>query len=216
MITIPTTKKSSGTSSTFTGSRRPKTDMLFQALGGADELTSFIGLAAHHVRDFALTDIANTTTTTATSEIHSSNLVERLERVQCIIQVLCSHIATPRSEAAAQQLAKTPFEADYVVELEEWIDEMDAILPPLSNFILPSGGLASSTLHVARCVCRRAERQVLELHAQESLDTNAVKYINRLSDFLFTAARVSARMEGAKETIYRPPTARGGEAVKRQ
>jgi len=92
---------------------------------------------------------------------------------------------------------------------------MDLILPPLKNFILPSGGLAASTLHVgktqhlqsniclARCICRRAERNLIPMFKDEQIEQHAYQYVNRLSDYLFTLARMCAHSEGKPEVIYK-------------
>lgn len=94
--------------------------------------------------------------------------------------------------------------------LEQAIDELDAQLPALTQFILPSGGLPSAHLHQARAVCRRAERNVVPLVEQEDLDRVVQQYLNRLSDFLFVAARTAAKQHGAPEVIWQkaaaPPT----------
>jgi len=89
---------------------------------------------------------------------------------------------------------------------------MDTILPPLKNFILPSGGLASAHLHlgnfsrlmiIARTVCRRAERNLIPLFKEEEMEPQAYQFVNRLSDYLFTLARICAHSEGKPETIYK-------------
>jgi cob(I)alamin adenosyltransferase len=174
-----------GTSATYTGERRAKDDKLFEALGVTDELSSFIGLA----REFC--------------DENSTELVSRLDHIQCVLQDVGSAIATPRSSARDAHLNKTAFNKDFVTNLEQWIDEYQEKLPPLKNFILPSGGKASSALHVARVICRRAERRLVPLVRNGDLDNEPAKYLNRLSDFLFMAARFVAMCEGKPEKIYR-------------
>ncbi|XP_075070389.1 corrinoid adenosyltransferase MMAB isoform X1 [Mixophyes fleayi] len=173
-----------GFSSTYTGERRPKDDLVFEALGATDELSSALGLA----REFCL----------------DANLqcVSELEKIQCILQDVGSNIATPLSSARESHKVKTTFSAEPVQELEQWIDKYTVQLPPLASFILPSGGKASASLHVARAVCRRAERVTFKLLQMGEAEPNVGKYLNRLSDYLFTLARYAAKAEGRPETIY--------------
>eukprot|EP00079_Xenopus_tropicalis_P008747 XP_002932128.2 PREDICTED: cob(I)yrinic acid a,c-diamide adenosyltransferase, mitochondrial [Xenopus tropicalis] len=173
-----------GFSSTYTGERRPKDDLLFEALGDTDELNSAIGLA----REFSLD--AN------------HIFVPELEKIQCMLQDVGSNIATPLSSARESHKVRTSFSAEPVQELEQWIDKYTSQLPPLTNFILPSGGKTSAALHVARAVCRRAERKVFKVIQAGEADQNVGKYLNRLSDCLFTLARYAAQAEGRKETVY--------------
>ena len=97
------------------------------------------------------------------------------------------------------------FDADHVERLEEWIDVMTDKLPELTSFILPTGGRASAQLHVARTVCRRAERRTVGLVQDGVCDPNVLRYLNRLSDFFFTAARWTNYCEGQEEIQYRRP-----------
>jgi cob(I)alamin adenosyltransferase len=122
-----------------------------------------------------------------------------------VLQDLGSHVATPRNSNQAMRLAKTEFDSmgNLSTELEKWIDTMDEQLPELKNFILPSGGKAASALHISRSVCRRAERSIIPLVKEEMAQESAARYLNRLSDFLFTAARFAALKEGKQETIYK-------------
>uniref|UniRef100_A0A7S4L9D3 Cobalamin adenosyltransferase-like domain-containing protein n=1 Tax=Guillardia theta TaxID=55529 RepID=A0A7S4L9D3_GUITH len=126
------------------------------------------------------------------------------ELARCRLLDLGAHIATPTSEKTAEKVKRMKVEDVWVDDLELWIDEMDKELPPLKNFILPSGGLASATLHNARTVCRRAERNVVALQQDEQavIDASAVRYLNRLSDFLFVSARRCAKLAGKPEALY--------------
>ncbi len=132
--------------------------------------------------------------------VHSCN-----EQIQCILQDIGSHVATPRTSTNTFRLSRTEFDSEgsLTTELEQWIDALDDALPPLKTFILPSGGLSSSSLHVCRSVCRRAERSIYPLVRDGLADESAGRYVNRLSDFLFTAARFAAKSDGKAETIYR-------------
>ncbi|XP_077156927.1 corrinoid adenosyltransferase MMAB [Paroedura picta] len=173
-----------GFSSTFTGERRAKDDQIFDALGTLDELSSAIGLCAEF----------------GSEQGHS--FLEELHKVQCMLQDAGSNVATPISSARESHLKRTSFSEKPVLELEMWIDRYSDQLPPLTNFILPSGGKSSAALHLSRAVCRRAERRVVPLVKSGEVDANVAKYLNRLSDYLFVLARYAARKEGKEENIY--------------
>ncbi|XP_072335349.1 corrinoid adenosyltransferase MMAB [Scyliorhinus torazame] len=174
-----------GFSIIFTGERRQKDDNVFEALGSTDELASAIGLAV----EFCLEQ--------------GHEFGEELYKIQCILQDVGSNIATPISSARESHLKRTTFSEKPVIELENWIDRYTEQLPPLSNFILPSGGRCSATLHLARAICRRAERSMVSIVRAGEADQNAARYLNRLSDYLFTLARYAAMKEGKKEQIYK-------------
>ncbi|XP_022103726.1 cob(I)yrinic acid a,c-diamide adenosyltransferase, mitochondrial-like isoform X2 [Acanthaster planci] len=176
-----------GTSVTIAGDRRPKSDEIFEALGANDELSSSIGLAREFVRDAKLP------------------FDQQLEEIQCLLQDAGSNIATPRSLASANQLDLTAFSGECVDTLESWIDEYTNQLTPLKNFILPSGGKASASLHVARSTCRRAERRITPLVTKNEIDPNVGKFLNRLSDYLFTLARYAAQCEERRTGQCRRP-----------
>ncbi|XP_023689104.1 corrinoid adenosyltransferase MMAB [Paramormyrops kingsleyae] len=176
-----------GFSSTFTGERRPKEDPVFEALGATDELSAAIGLA----REFCLD--------------RGHPFTEELDKIQCILQDVGSNIATPLSSARESHIKKTKFSAQAVSDLECWIDRYTAELPPLKNFILPSGGKSSASLHVARTACRRAERRAIPIVRAGEADPDVAIFLNRLSDYLFIMARYAALKEGQQETIYQRP-----------
>ncbi|TMW63064.1 hypothetical protein Poli38472_005682 [Pythium oligandrum] len=176
-----------GTSQLFSGERRPKDNAVFKALGDTDELNAQIGVAIENAR------IA-----------HNEYLPPKLEEIQSRLFDLGACVATPLTSAPkSKQNRAGMFDEANVDILEQWIDEMDTELPQLKSFILPSGGgLASTHLHVARAVCRRAERRVVPLAAAGDVDQVIIRYLNRLSDFLFVAARYAALKEGKEETKW--------------
>ena len=109
-------------------------------------------------------------------------------------------LAIPNTKS---QIHNTKYLAERVDQIEEFIDNLTEQLPSLSNFILPGGGIAGSQLHLARTICRRAERRVVELSQKEHIDKQIVMYINRLSDLLFTMARFVNMKEKKKEAIWK-------------
>jgi cob(I)alamin adenosyltransferase len=177
-----------GTSSLFTGERRRKDDQIFNALGDTDELNSILGLARQYCLESS----------------HDFN--DRLTKIQSTLLDIGSFIATPKTSATENQLARlSTFPSSLVEELEKWIDEYQEQLPPLKNFILPSGGKTAATLHLARSVCRRLERSLPQFVNDGNLDHIVAVYINRLSDFLFVLARYACLKEHKEEVIYKKP-----------
>ncbi|PVV02450.1 hypothetical protein BB560_003091 [Smittium megazygosporum] len=201
-----------GESSLYNGERRRKDDEIFQCLGNIDELSSTIGLAYSFLQR-----------ETASETSGLQELMDRLEKIQCILQDLGSHIATPGKKKSTKDSASNErkeeggededSDSDYeyksfpfhygeafVKELEVWIDEYYNILPKLTKFILPSGPIPAAQLHLARTVCRKTERSFVPI--LELMDINAFQYINRLSDFLFAAARYASYALKSNERIY--------------
>ena len=169
------------------GRRVEKTHPRIAAYGSVDELNAAVGLAlvslqplegavAERLRSF----LCDT----------QSRLFELGSELACLPQDLSP--ATPCVETGA------------VEELEAEIDSLDADLPALTSFILPGGGAAGAHLHFCRTVCRRAELTILKLGEESELRPEAVRYINRLSDYLFVAARAAAHASGAEETAWAP------------
>lgn len=175
-----------GSASLYNGERRAKEDASFTALGDVDELNSAIGVA----REFCV------------EEMHGE-LTQQLELIQSRLLDVGSAVATPLDQSSESKLARARFDGAATPLLEEWIDRMDDDLPPLRNFILPSGGKAAAFLHLARSVCRRAERSVVPLVRGGSVDPDVGAFLNRLSDYLFQAARWAALKESKEETVYK-------------
>ena len=135
----------------------------------------------------------------------STHIIVQLESIQNSLFDLGAAVATPLDASSERRVAKTAFDADKTAELERWIDGHTARLPPLKQFILPGGGHAGATLHLARSVCRRAERAVVPLVRDGVTDPAVGVFLNRLSDYLFTAARMAAQAAGTKDRLYFPP-----------
>ncbi|CAG8515390.1 27344_t:CDS:10 [Dentiscutata erythropus] len=173
-----------GTSSLYNGERRPKYDDTFHSLGTVDELNSSIGIANYYCKKAG------------------NGLDEKLVEIQCKLIEIGSNIATPRSSSNESKISYTSFDDEIVTTLESWIDHYDSQLPPLKNFILPSGGESAVFLHQCRSICRRAERITVPLVEAGIVDNAVGKYLNRLSDFFFVVARYAAMFENHTENIY--------------
>jgi cob(I)alamin adenosyltransferase len=171
-----------GTTGLFGGGRVEKDDPRVEAYGDVDELNAVIGVA------------------------RAVELMPRIDDVLLPIQrdlfAIGALLATPDRTKMAQHLVKARIDDARIVELEQAIDAGEAELEPLTAFILPGGTPKAAALHVARTVCRRAERRVVRLNHDVELPTLAVIYLNRLSDLLFTLARVANRRAGATEVTW--------------
>lgn len=168
-----------GTTALVYGSRVPKNDLRVKAYGTCDEANSMIGLALSHLNDVQWDK--------------KDQFLQKMYRVQTVLFHVGAELSTPKDREVAWKLR-----ADHIEELEEQIDAWSKDLPPLKQFILPSGHCASSALHLARTVVRRAERDAVTV--QDELRSELpVSYLNRLSDYLFVAARyVNHALEGTE------------------
>lgn len=185
MSKIYTKTGDKGKTSLIGGTKVPKSDDRIEAYGTIDELNSYIGL---------VTDLLITTEGAPT---------ERLREIQDRLFTAGAALACdPEKEP---KLKVPDLKESDIVLLEQSIDEMNAQMPPLTSFILPGGHPAISTAHIARTVCRRAERNAVRLQETGALvEPMVIKYLNRLSDYLFVLARFTAFRWNLPEIPWRP------------
>ncbi len=169
-----------GETGLFDGTRVPKSDARVDAYGEVDELNAVVGLARAAGVDADVDDM--------------------LAHLQRDLFALGARLADPR-ERIATRVTKASLSSDDVTRLEGWIDRAEAELPPLRRFILPGGCPAAATLHVARGVCRRAERRMVGL-GRDATDPVLVVYVNRLSDLLFVLARLVNKRAGTADAEW--------------
>ena len=163
-----------GETGLYGGTRVGKDDPRVEAYGAVDELNSQIGVARALVKNKRLSEI--------------------LKHLQEDLFVLGGDLANELVNAKIPRIGKSQLES-----LEKITDELDSELPRLRRFILPGGSLAGAELHVARAVCRRAERRIVNLTKTESVNPEILPFVNRLSSFLFVLARDINKMEGTRE-----------------
>jgi cob(I)alamin adenosyltransferase len=161
----------------FDGTKVRKHDDRVEAYGDVDELNSFIGAAASFLKD--------------------EGLASMLAEVQKDLFSVGAQLADPGFKN--QSRAKFHISPERIAALEHAIDNFETELPPLRQFILAGGGTSGALLHVARTVCRRAERRVVSLSEKVEVNPSVIEYLNRLSDFLFVLARVVNHREGKEE-----------------
>lgn len=168
----------------FGGQRVSKASLRVEAYGTVDELNSTVGLAA--------------------AACGEPRLLAMLQGIQARLFEIGADLATPRpSEDDASGPAAIPRVGDaQVAELESWIDEISDQLPPMRTFILPGGSEPSARLHLARTVCRRAERLCVALQAHEPVGQAVIIYLNRLSDLLFAMARRANQHAGVEDVPW--------------
>ncbi|GAB4326320.1 MAG: cob(I)yrinic acid a,c-diamide adenosyltransferase [Dehalococcoidia bacterium] len=162
------------------GQRVPKDSLRIEAYGTIDELNSVIGVAV------------------------ASGLAESMREPFHIIQQVLFNAGTDLAtrQEDKQRLELPQVTGAHVAQLEAWIDEWNAALPALKSFVLPGGDPAAAHLHVARTVCRRAERIVVALRREEGVGDFVVPYLNRLSDLLFVAARYQNKLAGHGDVLW--------------
>ncbi|MSR67639.1 cob(I)yrinic acid a,c-diamide adenosyltransferase [Candidatus Peribacteria bacterium] len=165
-----------GKTGLFGGQRVPKSALRLHAYGSLDELNACLGVV--------------------TSEDNLPKpLSKQIEEIQSLLFQIGADLATPL-ESSANILRMTEAPA---MQMEQWIDEMELSLSPLTRFILPGGSRAGAELHFARTICRRAERLIVELDEKEKITKTIIVIINRLSDYLFVAARYANKKLSAEE-----------------
>lgn len=169
-----------GTTALGTKQRVPKDHPRVRAYGAVDELNSFIGMAL--------------------AQGLCAKLSQALPPIQNQLFHLGSDLSFPPDEAEEFKVPR--IQQRHVDALETLIDEMNAELGPLQNFILPGGRLGAATLQVARTVCRRAERRLVTLARQDEVRSESVTYLNRLSDALFVMARYENLQRGISEPLW--------------
>src|SRR5690606_2301004 len=178
---IYTKKGDKGQTSLIGGTKVPKHHLRIESYGTIDELNSYVGLIRSHDID--------------------SGQLQVLKEIQDRLFTIGSSLASD-PERSKMQIPDL-YDSD-ITFLEEQIDEMTSKLPPLKHFILPGGGLASSACHLARCVCRRAERLAVHLSETSYVDEKVIRYLNRLSDYFFVLSRQVALDSGNNENICIP------------
>ena len=172
-----------GKTSLIGGTKVPKSHIRIESYGTVDELNSYLGL---------LGDI-----------ISSDENRIQLKEIQDRLFTIGSSLACDPGKEIAMKIPD--LHEEDVVLLEKSIDEMNQVLPEMKSFILPGGHHVVSSIHIARCICRRAERVCVHLQ-QESVDANPLilKYLNRLSDYLFVLARYSGHLLNVPEITWKP------------
>jgi len=184
-VKIYTRTGDDGHTALFGGGRVPKDDARVSAYGTVDELNAVLG--------WSLTQVTDETTRA------------RMESIQHDLFALGADLATPPPKKGRTKPLTPPVPTHRVDEMERWIDEADDELPPLRAFVLPGGTEGAAALHMARTVCRRAERDVVRLAAAEEVDAGVLVYLNRLSDLLFTLARLENHRGGQGDVEWVKP-----------
>jgi cob(I)alamin adenosyltransferase len=180
-LKIYTKTGDAGTTGLVGGSRIAKDSVRITAIGEVDELNAVFGVAR--------------------VAADGTMLAEPIAKIQNLLFEVGAELATP----ADSKFKNEGINESFVHFLEKSIDDQNESLPELRNFILPGGSELASRLHLARCVCRRAERSVLTLHNQEPIRDVTLMFLNRLSDWIFVAARTANRFKGVEDIKWSHP-----------
>jgi cob(I)alamin adenosyltransferase len=184
---IYTKKGDAGETGLYGGARVSKDELRIRAYGTIDELNAALGII--------LSD----------AEL-PAQVRARLDRLQSELFQLGGELATPRGKSVPMELLSSA----QVEQMETEIDSMESALPELKNFVLPAGSKPSAHLHLARTICRRAERTLVTLNRAESLRNEVMQYMNRLGDYLFVSARYSNHLLGVKDVPWIAPPKKTG------
>ncbi|MDO5615644.1 MAG: cob(I)yrinic acid a,c-diamide adenosyltransferase [Cruoricaptor ignavus] len=176
-----------GETALYGGTRVSKASARVESYGNIDELNAFVGVAKSKIKD--------------------ETVLQQLKKIQFDLFTVGSEAATPLDKLmlanGKSRLPITITETE-IEELEHWMDAFEEQLQPLQFFILPGGGESATALHVARTVCRRAERSLVFLNETEEVRHELIKYLNRLSDYLFVLARYISKIQGETEEYWNP------------
>jgi len=169
-----------GSTGLFGGERVQKNDLRVIAYGEVDELNAVIG--------------------TVIADCQDKETAQTLQQIQSDLFSLGAQLATPHEKDATAKI-----EVNHIQQLEQWIDYGVAEVPPMKNFVLPGGSSTSARLHLARTVCRRAERATITLSQQQNIHPDTIIYLNRLSDLLFALARLANHRAGVTDIPWTAP-----------
>ena len=172
-----------GETGLFGGERVSKDSLRISAYGTIDELNSFIGLAITEIKD--------------------TGVKENLRKIQNQLFIVGSDLATPEDVKSNKlNIKRTP--SSFYQEIEHMIDDYDAKLDELRNFILPGGSKSAALLHICRTICRRAEREVVALKNSVTIGENIIIFLNRLSDLFFVLSRLENKVSNRPDIIWNP------------
>ncbi len=188
LMKIYTKTGDKGTTALFGGTRVPKHHIRIECYGTIDELNSYIGL----IRDQEI------------DQVYKTALIKIQDRLFTVGAILATDPEKTTLKSGKDRLNIPKISPEDIADLEMQMDTMDGQLPPMTHFVLPGGHQTVSFCHIARCVCRRGERLATQLNELETVDSSVLKYLNRLSDYLFVLARMLTNELKAEEIKWIP------------